>query len=168
MTGTWPYGTDADEHDPLTALRVPVTSWSPSRRYIAAFDRDSEERPTAAEAGMLASFIQEYKSYHFNDWYQAKLLKEPLDVDAVTRVFHKWGPNDWSYRLATWRHGPLWAPPGPGLRAANYSHRPPYALERVMDRIHSAGDNQPLQHWLDWKAQHPALFPPLPAEVPAP
>ncbi|WP_435609999.1 hypothetical protein [Streptomyces sp. C10-9-1] len=158
-TTPWPFGADADEHDPLTALRIPVTSWSPSWRYIAAFDRASEERPTDAEAAMLASYIEEYKEYFFNDWYKAVLLQRPLDVDAVTRVFHKWGPDDWSYRLVTWRNGPQWAPPGPHF-ASSYSQRAPYRLEAVMDRIHTLGEDQPARRWQKWKASHPDVFSP--------
>jgi hypothetical protein len=157
-TTDWPFGTDADRDDPLTALRIPVTGAHPQWRYIATFDRDSEERPTAAEARMLASYIEEYKEYFFNDWYKAKLLERPLDVDAVTRIFHKWGENDWSYRVDTWQYGPFWVPVAPRLRGGEYDYEKatgPMTLEQVMDRDH---DIYP-KRWLEWKAAHPDVFP---------
>lgn len=65
MTGTWKY--DADEHDPLTKLRIPVTSAHPGWTYTACFDRESEQRPTDAEALMIASFIEQYQERWFGD-----------------------------------------------------------------------------------------------------
>jgi hypothetical protein len=151
---TWPY--DADEHDPLTALRIPVTSAYPHWGYTATFDRESEQRPTDAEAKMLASFITEYREYFFNDWYKGKLSKRPFDTDAKTTIFHKWGPDDWSYRKESWQYGPFWVPVAPRLRGGDYDHKglSPHTLEQVMDRIH---DGYP-KRWLEWKAAHPDVF----------
>ncbi|WP_371793026.1 hypothetical protein OG285_32360 [Streptomyces sp. NBC_01471] len=156
----WPFGTDADQHDPLTKLRIPVTSTHPKWRYIAAFDRDSGARPTDAEAAMLASYIQEYKARCFNDWYKVKLLKRPLDVDAVTRIFHKWDDDDWSYRVGTWQYGPFWLPAAPRLRGSQRDDAslPAMTLVQVMDCSHTVAD-EPMQHWLNWKANHPEVFP---------
>ena len=47
-TAEWKF--DADQHDPLTALRIPVTSFSPCWKYTATLDRESEARPTDLEA----------------------------------------------------------------------------------------------------------------------
>lgn len=155
MTVAWPFGDDADRYDPLTALRIPVTGSHPRRRYIAAFDRESQARPTDAEALVLASFIEEYKAFHFNDWYKAQLLERPLDVDATTRIFHKWGEGDWSYRLATWQYGPTWSPVPPRLRD---SASGALSLVEVMDRTHCFGADEPMPDWVEWKAAHPEIF----------
>ncbi|MYY79687.1 MULTISPECIES: hypothetical protein [unclassified Streptomyces] len=160
-TKAWPFGTDADENDPLTALRIPVTGTHPRWRYIATFDRKSEARPTDAEARMLASYIEEYKEHWFNDWYKAKLLERPLDVDAVTHIFHKWADGDWSYRVVTWEYGPFWVPVAPQLRGGDHDYLKvtgPLSLEQVMDRAHTLGSDEPMRHWLDWKNAHPEIF----------
>lgn len=155
----WPY--DADRDDPLTALRIPVTSFNPHWRYIATFDRESEDRPTDLEARQLVSFIEEYKHYFFNSSYIRKLEQRPFDIDAVTKVFHKWAPGDWSYRVVTWEYGPMWVPVFPRLRGTRLDDRPawkaPMTLVQVMDRIHTIGDG-PMPHWLEWKAAHPEVF----------
>jgi len=154
----WPY--DADEHDPLTKLRIPVTSAYPRWRYTATFDRESEVRPTDAEARQLASFIEEYREYFFNETYKAKLSKRPFDTDAKTVIFHKWAEDDWSYRRDSWEYGPFWVPVFPGQRGGQYdapNWRAPLTLVQVMDRIHTIGD-EPSKRWLDWKASHPEVF----------
>ena len=166
-TKAWPFGTDADEDDPLTALRIPVTGQFPMWRYVATFDRESEVRPTDTEAAQLASYIEQYKDYFFNDWYKAKLLERPLDVDAVTRIFHKWGEDDWSYRVVTWEYGPFWVPLAPGLRNSDYAARlhadkpavGPLALVQVMDRDHHMHTEYPSKAWAAWKADHSDIFP---------
>lgn len=160
-TTTWPFGTDADQHDPLTRLRIPVTSAHPMWRYIATFDRNSEARPTDLEAAQLASYIEQYKDYFFNDWYKAALLERPLDVDAVTRIFHKWGPDDWSYRVDTWQYGPLWVPVSPRQRGGDYDDAKvgPLTLVQVMDRDKHMGTDYPDKAWIEWKAEHSEVFP---------
>lgn len=172
MTVAWLFGADAGEHDPLTALRIPVvTSFNPQWKYVAAWigvDRSryswgSTERPTDAEAAMLASFIDEYKHHWFNDGYKARLMERPLDVDSGcnTTVFVKYGTDDWGYRLCSWIYGPTYLPVGPKLRGGEYDvdgHSGPLALEQVMDRRHTIGD-EPMAHWTDWKAAHPEVFP---------
>ncbi len=128
----WPY--DADRDDPLTALRIPVTSAWPHWRYTATFDRESQVRPTDQEARQLASFIEEYREYFFNETYKAKLSRRPFDTDAVTRVFHKWAENDWSYRVVTWEYGPFWVPVSPGQRGGEYDVKPwPGPMPLVQD-----------------------------------
>ncbi|MEW1847665.1 hypothetical protein AB0392_57735 [Nonomuraea angiospora] len=161
-TTDWPY--DADRDDPLTALRIPVTSAWPHWRYTACFDRESEVRPTDAEARMLASFIEEYREHWFNDRYKEQLSERPFDTDAKTVIFHKWGDGDWSYRQDSWVYGPFWVPVAPGLRGTEHDDRPnwkgPMSLVQVMDRIHTIAADEPMQHWTDWKASHPDVFAP--------
>lgn len=164
MTATaWPFGTDADENDPLTKLRIPVTGAHPMWRYIATFDRDSEARPTDSEAAQLASYIEHYKVYFFgaDGWYKRKLEEKPLDVDAVTRIFHKWGDDDWSYRVDTWTSGPFWVPMQPRSRGGQYDTIKigPLTLVQIMDRDKHMHTEYPSKAWADWKAAHPEVFP---------
>ncbi|MGW4493834.1 hypothetical protein [Streptomyces sp. NPDC004376] len=169
----WPFGTDAIESDPLTALRIPVvTSFNPGWKYVAAylgtsadtgntFDPPwpfaSAERPTDLEAHMLASFISEYIEHWFNDSYKAKLARRPLDVDSgcPTWVFIKYGDEDWGYRVTTWIYGPTFVPGPPGSESRSTTGS--LSLEQVMDRIHTIGDS-PMPHWLEWKTAHPEAF----------
>lgn len=165
---TWPFGTDADENDPLTALRIPVVgSVNPRWCYIAAFLKPqpehsyglgSVERPTNAEARMLASYIEEYIQHWFNERYQRKLAERPLDVDGGcnTTVFIKYGPDDWGYRRCSWIRGPLFAPEPPSFASRSLG---PLTLAQVMDRSRAIAD-EPLQHWVDWKAAHSEVFGP--------
>lgn len=156
----WPY--DADRDDPLTALRIPVTSYYPDWRYIACFDRESEQRPTDAEAAQLASYIEQYKVYFFgaDGWYKRKLEESPFDCDAVTRIFHKWAEDDWSYRVVTWDRGPFWVPVDPKLRGGQYDHAKLGALTlvQVMDRDKHMHTEYPDKEWAAWKADHPETF----------
>ncbi|WP_329047068.1 hypothetical protein [Streptomyces sp. NBC_01422] len=168
----WPFGTDAKQDDPLTKLRIPVvTSFNPEWKYVATFiDVDtsryswgSGERPTDAEAVMLASFIEEYKHHWFRESYHRKLAQRPLDVDSGcnTTIFIKYGTDDWGYRMCSWQYGPMYVPVSPKQRGGerDYDKCPgPLTLEQVMDRRHTIGDG-PMKHWLDWKAQHPEVFP---------
>jgi hypothetical protein len=175
MTDEWPFGTDAKQDDPLTALRIPVvTSFNPSWHYVAAylgtsadtgntFDPPwpfaSVERPTDIEARMLVSFLQEHRHYWFGDQgYARKMDLLPLDVDGGwnTIVFIKYGENDWGYRRCSWRYGPTFVPGPPGSESREFLGQ--LSLEQVMDRIHASGDKIG-QHWLDWKAAHPNVFP---------
>ncbi|MDH2390061.1 hypothetical protein QCN29_14925 [Streptomyces sp. HNM0663] len=164
MSATWPFGTDADEHDPLTKLRIPVvTSFNSDWKYIAAYigvdtsrySWGSRERPTDAEAAMLASYIDEYIHYFLGDRERQRMLKRPLDVEGrvVTRDFIKYGPADWGYRVVTWQYGPLFVPGPPGSESRQTVG--PLSLEQAMDRDH---DIYP-KRWLDWKAAHPEVFP---------
>ncbi|WP_069766022.1 hypothetical protein [Streptomyces sp. LUP47B] len=168
-TTAWPFGTDANQDDPLTALRIPVvSSFNPEWKYIAAWiDVDtgpyswgSQERPTDTEAAMLASYIDEYIHYFLGDRERQRMLKRPLDVEGrvVTRVFVKYGPDDWGYRVVTWQYGPLFVPTGPKVRGGEHEyakHPGPLSLEQVMDLDHGIYPKR----WLDWKTAHPDVFP---------
>jgi hypothetical protein len=160
-TTDWPY--DADRDDPLTGLRIPVTNAYPTWRYIACFDRDSEVRPTELEAAQLASYIEQYKVYFFgaDGWYKRQLEEKPFDTDAVTRVFHKWGDDDWSYRIVTWEYGPFWVPVHPRLRSDRYDDAKLGALTlvQVMDRDKHMHTEYPSKDWAAWKAARPDVFP---------
>lgn len=172
-TKAWPFGLDADQHDPLTALRIPVVgSFNPQWKYVAAYLKPvtdgpdymkgppfgSLARPTETEARMLASFIEEYVQHWFNESYQAKLAERPLDVDSgcPTIVFIKYGPDDWGHRVCTWQYGPTFVP-GPAGSPSRDASGVPLSLEQLMDRKHTIV-GEPMQRWLDWKAAHPDIF----------
>lgn len=162
---TWPFGTDADQHHPLTALRIAVTSPYAEWCYIVAFDRNSAERPTGAETAMLASFLDEYKThwYGVDGAYLKKLHEKPLDVDGGANgiTFQKYGTDDWGYRRRTWNRGPIYVPAHPRSRSQPWDETAgfgPLGLAQLMDHIHSF-DGEPGKRWLDWKAAHPQAFP---------
>lgn len=152
---TWPY--DADEHDPLTALRIPVTSAYPDWCYLTAFDRDSAERPTDTEAAMLASFNRQYIEYWYSDSYKQTLAERPFDIDGGANgvVFRKWGVDDWGYRRRTWTMGPMFVPQSPAFADRTLG---PLSLAQLMDRIHAHGDDEPSPRWTAWKAAHADVF----------
>lgn len=166
MTETdWPY--DAAQHDPLTALRIPVVSnaW-PRWFYIVAFDFDQIDndgnRPTDAEAAMLRSFLDEYIQHWYRESWIAKMTERPFDIDGSANglVFRKWGEDDWGFRRRTWEYGPVFWP-GPDWYRRKYGEGPSaeaHSLVRVMDRTHSHGDDMPSARWLAWKAAHPDVF----------
>lgn len=162
-TTTWPFGNDADRDDQLTALRIAVTHAWPGWAYLVAFDRDSNIWPTDAEAAMLASYLDEYKTHWYRPPYLAKLAELALDVDGSANgvIFRKWGDGDWGYRRQSWRSGPLYVPESPrirdGDREAGRAPVGPYALVQVMDYAHAYGDD-PSPRWEAWKTAHPDVF----------
>jgi hypothetical protein len=162
----WPYDTDRD--DPLTKLRIPVACWNPQWNYIVAFDEESTERPTDAEAAMLASFLREYIDRWYGERWKAKLAERPFDIDggANGMVFRKHATDDWAYRRRTWDRGPLFVPQPPTISDRRLG---PLSLVELMDHIHSFGDGEPAPRWMEWKAAHPEVFPaPMAAPATAP
>lgn len=162
-TDTWPFGTDADHDDPLTDLRIAVTGSHPMWRYLVAFDRESEARPTEAEAAMLASYLDEYKDHWYGQrGYRAEMEERALDVDGGANgvIFHKWGEDDWGYRRQSYTMGWLFSVPFPACREQypQESQGAPFSLLALMDRMHTIGDDQPMQRWLNWKAAHREVF----------
>ncbi|QLJ01479.1 hypothetical protein HZZ00_10905 [Streptomyces sp. NEAU-sy36] len=177
-TQAWPFGSDAIQDDPLTALRIPVVgSFRPMWRYVAAYLNTatpdtpdyltvppfaSMERPTEAEAQMLASFIREYITHWFHEGYQGRLARRPLDVDSGcnTIIFVKYGPDDWGYGRVSWEYGPTFIPGPPRARGTEFDHPKhpgPLSLVQVMDLAHTICD-EPMERWTRWKADHPEIF----------
>lgn len=161
----WPFGADADQHDPLTKLRIAVTGSHPGWYYLVAFDSESEARPTDAEAAMLASFLNEYKDHWYGQsGFRRTMEERPLDVDGGANgvIFHKFGTGDWGYRRHSYTQGWTWSVVGPALRDhpdyRNNKNVGPYSLADLMDRIHTIGDDQPMQRWLNWKSAHAGVF----------
>ncbi|MDX2838021.1 hypothetical protein PV377_03205 [Streptomyces ipomoeae] len=171
MTTTWPFGTDAIQDDPLTALRIAVVRSShPMWCYLVAFldvneepyGWHSKERPTVAEALQLASYLDQYKNYWYNASYIGRMAERPLDVDGGANgvTFIKYGPDDWGYRRRTWTMGPTFVPGSPVYREhyPNENHIGPLSLPRLMDHIHSLS-GEASERWTEWKADHPDVFP---------
>jgi hypothetical protein len=158
-TKTWPY--DADQHDPLTTHRIPVTSDYPEWGYIMAFSNESDARPTDAEVRMLVSFLNSIKNR-----YNCYPDDRPLDTDAGanTVTFKKHGENDWTFKCRTWEHGfrPIhWQN---GIAPAGYEPFVPRSLEYIMDYSNNMGTNDDgsmyiMKSWLEWKTEHPEAFP---------
>lgn len=146
---------------PLTALRIAVTCSHPGWKYLVSFDRKSEQRPTDAEAAMLASFLEEYKDYWYNERWVAKMAARALDVDGGANgvVFHKYGPNDWGYRRQSYERGWEFSVVPPQMRDNEQGNpaRGPFDLEAIMDRMHSFTDGVSAR-WVTWKAEHPDVF----------
>lgn len=163
--GVWPFE-DCPQDDPLVAMRIAVTSSHPGWRYLVAFDRESPERPTEAEAAMLRSFLDEYKDHWYNPSFLASLDRYPLDVDGGANgvIFHKHGTGDWRYRRQSWRDGAVFVPEWPNWRESQRARGidvpGPLTLAQVMDRIYTFGDDKPIQHWADWTAARPDVFAP--------
>lgn len=160
--GKWEY--DAPKDDPLTALRIPVTSSHPQWCYIVAFDVESAMRPSDAEAAMLVSYLSQYIDYWYNDSFKAKLAQRPFDVDGGANgvVFHKYGEDDWGYRRVSWTQGPIFWPGAPHyrdwLRRKQEADLGAHSLLAVMDHIESFGDGEPSPRWVAWKDAHPEVF----------
>ncbi|MFF8910610.1 hypothetical protein [Streptomyces olivaceoviridis] len=180
-TTAWPFGTDAIQDDPLTALRIPVvTSFKPMWHYTGAFLGTNEdtgqtweppwpfasaERPAEREVQQLLSFI----AYHRHYWQtvhgydMTRLDARPLDVDCNSAtVFIKYGPDDWGYGKSSWTYGPTFVPGPPSQRGTEYEYATapgPLCLDQVMDLVHTIVD-EPMEHWTRWKAEHPDVFPP--------
>jgi hypothetical protein len=165
----WPFGNDALRDDPLTALRIAVTTSHPAWFYIVAFDVESEARPTDAEAEMLASYLESYCARNYGPpgtGYRVRMERYALDVDGGANgvVFHKYGENDWGYRRRSWYGGQRFVPIHPNVRAQygdTAIERGTFTLEQIMDRAHDVGkpDGSPAESWLEWKAAHPDAFP---------
>jgi hypothetical protein len=149
----WPFGTDADRDDPLTARRIAVTSSHTRWFYLVAFDRDSEARPTDHEADLLVSYLDHYKDHWYgNSGFRAEMEERALDVDGGANgvIFHKWGPHDWGYRRQSFTMGPLFWP--------GWDRERRYSLAGLMDHMQTYGSDEPISHWRQWKADHPDVF----------
>lgn len=162
----WPY--DAVRDDPLTALRIPVTTLHPDWKYLVAFngkplyDDDLMDRPDEAETRMIASLIDYTRQHWFNERWQAKLLERPFDIDGGhnTLILRKWGTGDWGHRRASWQFGPSVVPQHPRIRSGVpwQGRTPPLGLAELLDSVHTYGGEKPLDAWLEWKNAHPEVF----------
>lgn len=161
--GEWPY--DADQHDPLTAMRIPVVGTiHPRYCYLVALcvNEDPETmlwhglRPTEHEAAMVRSLI-DYQRSRFNPGYVARTLdSRPLDIDGGhnTLTLIKRGEGDWAYRRDTWEFGP------PLVPNTWQGMEQPLDLPGLLDRINGYGNKgaEPNPNWEHWKADHADVF----------
>lgn len=158
----WPFGTDADQHDPLTGMRIPVVgSMNPGYRYFVAVLVNEKEtapwlgyRPDGREAAQVAAYLG-YLLRGYSASALDRLRERPLDAEAGrnTVVLWKRAPGgDWCYRQASWRDAGEFPARGAG-----------WSLEQVLDHIHE-GTLTP--QWEQWKARHQLAF--GSGEAPAP
>lgn len=148
----WRY--DADRRDPLTRHRIPVTSMRPLYSYLLAFHKESPHRPSAVETEMMRHFIDEKKHRLFTGEEQRLMASCPFDTHpGITAVIvHKYRPDDWGYRLATWPTS-VFTPSSP--RSPRFDG--PLSLAALLDRINCASARQ-AESWDAWKNDHPEVF----------
>ncbi|TDB83845.1 hypothetical protein E1091_17950 [Micromonospora fluostatini] len=161
----WPFDDDARRDDPLTEHRIAVTCSHPGWAYLVAFDAASEARPTEVETRMLASFLEQYKTYWYGqNTHRARMERRLLDVDGSANgvIFHKWGVNDWGFRRRSFTRGYLFSVVPPALRVGHDGVKGPLSLETVMDWMHShterPSESDLSPRWREWKAAHPEVF----------
>jgi hypothetical protein len=151
----WKY--DAAQSHPLVQYRIPVVPGVPLFGYIAALSKDSVHYPTEAETRLLVSFIEFRRETWFASMERAQFNEEPFDIYPGTNtvIFHKYGTSDWAYRRRMWEAHRL-TPPSPRVATRQLG---PMSLEQVMDLIHHGENRQPKWDWMEWKRNHPEVFP---------
>ena len=158
-TAGWPFE-DADQHDPLAALRIPVVrDQYPRWKYevCVVITAPGNEgwiwgpalRPDDTEVKQILAYL-DYRMGWYNEGWQAKMRQRPLDVDSGTNtvILQKFGEGDWRYRRMTWEHGP-WP---------FYDMPERFTLEALLDHINDYG-GEPNPKWRAFKAAHPEAFP---------
>lgn len=158
VTTEWEY--DAAEHDPLTALRIPVvTSLYPRWYYLVSIVINESEdalwygmRPTDHEVDILLSYLA-YERAWYRDSYITKMAERPFDIDGGHNNLSliKRGEGDWAYRRRTWTSGPMLIP-------STFDGQNPLELVPMLDRIHSYGEGRLSTRWNDWRSARPELF----------
>lgn len=146
MSADWPY--DAAQHDPLTALRIPVVADPfPSWYYLICLVINDEQdmpwhgvRPTDDEVRLLLDELEFERSW-YREGYLAHMAERPYDIDSGfnSLAFVKRGPGNWAYRRRTWT--------GPQLAPSTYDGQPALDLPALLDRVHDLSDR-----WDRWKA----------------
>lgn len=153
----WPFD-DADQHDPLAALRIPVTGAHPGCGYLAAYAGQAEPllrwpRPDEAEAAILASYI-DYLRGKYPEYVQRRMLAQPLDTgDLSALVFAKRATGDWAYRRAHWTEGVFWWPLPEHCEGGRS-----IALVPLLDHVEKNGGTTEAPEWAAWKSEHPDIF----------
>lgn len=154
----WPY--DADEHDPLASLRIPVVaSPYPGWKYEVALVISEGGlwgpalRPDDAEVRQIVAYTG-YRMEYYNEGWKAKMRRRPLDTDATTNavVLQKRAEGDWCYRRASWQSGPSMVPTRDGGHLD---------LVGLLDKINDLAPEK----WQAWKASHPGAFKPTDSTV---
>jgi hypothetical protein len=148
----WRY--DALRRDPLTARRIPVTSMRPLHSYLLAVHKESRHRPTEREVKILIEFIEEKKQRVFTAEERRLMGSCPFDTHpgVTTVVVHKYAPDDWGYRLASWPTS-VFTPTSPKTERTIG----PWPLVELLDRINEGSERQ-FTSWTAWKNGHPEVF----------
>lgn len=156
--GDWPF--DADQHDPLAELRIPVVSSPyPRWKYEVCLVISAEHvgdgplwgpslRPDEREVKQILAEL-DYRLQYYNEGWKAKMRRRPLDVDSSTNtlVLQKYGEGNWRYRRMTWEHG-MWP---------FYDMTQRFTLEALLDHINDFGGT-PSEKWAAHKARYPEAF----------
>lgn len=154
----WPF--DADPHDPLAELRIPVvTTPYPRWKYEVCLVISGEHcgdrpqwgpslRPDDREVKQLVAAL-DYRMSWYNAGWQKKMRQRPLDVDPTTNtlILQKFGDRDWRYRRMTFEHG-MWP----------FHHMTQrFTLEALLDHVNDYVD-LPNPTWREHKAKYPDAF----------
>ncbi len=146
-------GLTHEQREHVQQFGVPVDSLAPATYWIVSLDAESE-MPTDHELRQIRSFCE----FKVRRMYLERAAERILTTNALPRepghntvIFRKgWGEKSgvWFYRRMTWRD-PVFCPNPVG---ENYR---PHTLVELMDN----DENLLPQKWLQWKAEHPDLFP---------
>ena len=151
----WAY--DADQHDPLAALRIPVVrspypGWSYEVCVMIADPADDRTlwpslRPDDREIRQILAYL-DYRMNYYNERWKAKMRRRPLDTDASTDtvILRKHPTGGWSHRRRSWQTGPVMVPAPTG---------DVLTLEQLLDRINDVVPEK----WTAHKANYPEAFP---------
>ncbi len=130
-------------------FRIPVDSFNPGTFWIVSLNRESRS-PTVRELQLIASYCEYLVRRVYNETYVQRILAKPFPAMGGhnTTIFKKQGPNAWVYRQMMW-DGPFFEP-----------HATPLPLAALLERIETNNGKTVWPPWNEWKAAHPALFPP--------
>lgn len=155
---SWPFD-EADQHDPLAKLRIPVLRhpyprWKyevclviidPADTSLDARTFGPALRPNDVEVKQILAEL-DYRMDYYNESWKAKMRRRPLDVDGSTNtlILQKLGEGGWRYRRMSFEHG-LWP-------FCNMTQR--FTLEALLDHV----NNLVPKKWAAWKARYPEAF----------
>jgi hypothetical protein len=156
----WPF--DADQHDPLAKLRIPVVRnayprWKyevcvviidPADTSLDARTFGPALRPDDREVKQILAEL-DYRMAYYNESWTAKMRRRPLDVDGSTNtlVLQKLAEGDWRYRRMSFEHG-LWP---------FYNMTERFTLEALLDHVNDFGGTVN-EKWAAHKARYPGVF----------
>lgn len=147
-----------DRYIELREHRIPIVlNHYPSFNYITALVVSVEPymnafvMPTEQELAMVASFHEEYMLHWYgrdNGWVKRMRERVPFDCDggANGRFLGKYDHGGWCRKVRTWEHA-----------AKPFYRDEPMTLLQVLDKQYTIGD-EPMDHWQQWKADHPDIF----------
>ena len=137
-------------------FRIPVDSFSPSKYWIIALDRESF-LPTDEELRQIRSYGDYVIGKNYISPTKEKLLSVVLPAysghntiifnNGLCRGAETQDPRHWFFRRASWRNGAYY----PNYFASFYR---PHTLFQVMDKAEEFSADA----WEQWKSQHPDIF----------